>query len=124
MIDLAFPRPKDPQDVAWYVMRAPEPVASIIGVTVTESLPADLDLEGDYSTAGDAVSPTDLLASNFSIPTTDVTTSDGKVVPVGLALTFKLSGGKPGTSYAVRAGFVTVSGSTLYRSVLLLVTGQ
>lgn len=124
MIDLAFPRPKDPADESWYLMRAPEPVASVIGVTAYVSTPSDLDADGSYSTAGDAITGTDLVPSSWSVPSTDVTTSDGQVVPAGLGIAFKLAGGAPATSYAVRAGFVTVSGSTLYRSAILLVTGQ
>jgi hypothetical protein len=122
MIDLAFPRPKDPEDEAWYLFRAPEPVASA-SVTATESTPTDTDGTGSYSTPGDMLTGTDLSASSVSVPTSDVTTSDGKTIPAGLAISFKLSGGKPGLSYAVRARFITVSGSTLNRSVILPITG-
>jgi hypothetical protein len=124
MINLTFPRPKDPADVAWYLLRAPEPVASILGITAVESAPPDLDLEGSYTTAGDVLTGSNLIASSPSIPSGDVTTSDGQVVPAGYGIAFQLSGGKPATSYAVRASFITVSGSTLNRSSILLVTGQ
>jgi hypothetical protein len=123
MINLAFALPKNPKDSAWYAFRAPEPVAFVYGITIAVSSPADVDTEGTYSTPGDAVVATDLTSSNLSVPTTDLTTSDGKTIPAGLAVTFKLSGGAPGVSYAIEIGLETVTGSTLYRSAILYVTG-
>lgn len=122
MIDLAFALPKNPKDAAWYAFRAPEPVASASGVTIVETA-RDADQEGTYSTPGDAVTGSILTASNLSVPSTSVTLSDGTVIPAGLAIVFKLSAGVPHTSYAVEVGFVTVTGSTLYRSAILDVTG-
>lgn len=123
MINLAFALPKNPKDDAWYAFRTPEPVASASGITIVSSSPADLISEGIYSTPGDAAAPSDLTSSNLSVPTSDLTTSDGKTIPAGQAIVFKLSGGAAHTSYAIEIGFVTVSGSTLYRSAILYVTG-
>lgn len=123
MIDLAFARPKNPKDSAWYTFRAPEPVASAIGIIIVATATPDVDAEGTYNTPGDAVAGTILTSSNLSVPTSDVTLSDGKIIPAGLAIVFKLQAGVPGTSYAIEVGFETVTGSTLYRSAILYVTG-
>lgn len=123
MINLAFAKPKNPKDIAWYAFRAPEPVASTIGITIVPNTTPDVDAEGVYNTPGDAVTGTILTASSPSVPTTDLTLTDGKTIPAGLAIVFRLSAGVPGTSYAVEVGFVTVTGSTLYRSAILYVTG-
>ena len=123
MIDLAFALPKNPKDDAWYAFRAPEAVASAIGITIAAT-DRDADKEGTYSTPGDAVAGSILTASNVSVPSTSLTLSDGTIIPAGLAITFKLAAGVPHTSYAVEVGFITVAGSTLYRSAILDVTGR
>ncbi len=110
MIDLQFPNPKDPADVAWYQLRFREPLTAVSAITATPSGTAGSG--GPHTTPGDSLAGGDLVPASWGI------SSDT------FGAIFRLSGGVPGHSYAVRADVTTADGSTLSRSAILEVTGQ
>lgn len=123
MITLEFPKPKDPADIAWYSARSFEQVASVLSVTAGQSTRVDLGFTVAYNTPGDTLDMGDLVASDAQVNLTALTLTDGTTIPAGFGIVFRLSAGKPGLSYAVRITYVTVSGQTLSRSAILVVTG-
>lgn len=113
-IKLQFPEPKDPRDDDWFAFMVDADVASITDMTVIES-DADISPPGDSITSGDDldVVPDPISVYSFSIGTDKRT------------ITFRCKGGTPGKNYAITAELIKAgtSGGTVFRSVLLLVTG-
>lgn len=106
-----FLYPKDPADNAWYQVRFPEPLTALLGITATISVPADGYGLGVWTTPGDTLPATPLILQAQQL-TTD-----------RLGVTMLIGGGAPGGTYAIRVGVTTVTGATLYRSIILNVTG-
>ena len=106
-----FPAPKDPADSAWYQLRFGERLAALVRLTVTETSPDDTQGQGTWTTPGDSAPATPLEAHN------------GQLTLDGYGVAMLISGGVPGSSYAVTAEVTTDSGGTLSRSAILAVTG-
>jgi hypothetical protein len=108
---VAFPWPKDPADIAWYWLRFAEPLSSIVSATATLQPAQPFPLTIGWDTPGDTIMGAPLAVTARMINTDPL--------KAGVLLT----GGIPGSTYAIRVGVVTQSGSTLYRSAILQVAG-
>lgn len=104
---------KDPRDDDWFSLIADQDVASVTMMTVIES-DADISPPGDGKTYGDLDIPGDpIIVYSWSVAVDKRT------------IWYRCKGGTPGKVYAITAELVKdgATGGTVYRSILLLVTG-